>query len=113
MRIARRQMDSLLQASPKRWLQFVCASLEDAYPMSPLFAPSLDERGRLLKAADFCDRARANGLRTDAEILGFVFLKNGVPDAYKDYTFFAAANAVSDKSSGTVIGKTIFGNKQF
>jgi hypothetical protein len=39
--------------------------------------------------------------------------KNGVPAAYKDYTFFAAANAVKDKSSGTVIGKTIFGTKQF
>ncbi|MCK6590349.1 MAG: hypothetical protein HUU21_06110 [Polyangiaceae bacterium] len=39
--------------------------------------------------------------------------KNGVPAEYKDYTFFAAANAVSDKSRGTVIGKTIFGNKQF
>ncbi len=39
--------------------------------------------------------------------------KNGVPAAYKDYTFFAAANAVSDQSRGTVIGKTIFGSKQF
>lgn len=35
-----------------------------------------------------------------------------IPAADKDYTFFAAANAVKDKSSGTVIGKTIFGTKQ-
>lgn len=41
--------------------------------------------------------------------------KNGVPAEYKDHTFFAAENAVreSRKAGGTVIGKTIFGNKQF
>jgi hypothetical protein len=39
--------------------------------------------------------------------------KNGVPADYKGYTFFAAANAVSDKTRGTVIGKTIFGAQQF
>lgn len=78
MRIARRQMESLLQKSPKRWLNFVCSALEDAYPMSPLFAPSLDNDARLLKIADLCDRARANGLRTDAEILGFVFLMHEI-----------------------------------
>jgi hypothetical protein len=39
--------------------------------------------------------------------------KNGVPDAYKGYTFFADSRAVSDHSRGTLIGKTIFGTKPF
>jgi hypothetical protein len=108
MRIARRQMESLLQKSPKRWLTFVCSALEDAYPMSPLFAPSLDADARLLKVAPGDCEALKRAIAAAEDIQ-----KNGVPDAYKDYTFFAAANAVKDKSSGTVIGKTIFGNKQF
>lgn len=90
MRIARRQMDSLIQASPKRWLRFVGAAIEDAYPMSPIFARAVDDRTRLLKIADYCDRARANGLRTDAEILGFVFLMHEIAPHFDQHPHIRA-----------------------
>jgi hypothetical protein len=87
MRIARRQTEALLQASPTRWLRFVCSALEDAYPMSPLFARDLSDDERLLKAADLCDRARANDLRTDAEILGFVFLMHEIAPHFDQHPY--------------------------
>jgi hypothetical protein len=39
--------------------------------------------------------------------------KNGVPNDYKDFTYFADAKAVKDKSQGTIIGGSIFGPKEF
>jgi hypothetical protein len=39
--------------------------------------------------------------------------KSGVPAEYKDYTFFAQASAVKNQTGGTIIGKTIFGTRQF
>ena len=90
MRIARRQTEALLQASPKRWLRFVCSALLEAYPMSPLFARDLDEKERLMKAADLCDRARANDLRTDADILGFVFLMHEIAPHFDQHPYVRA-----------------------
>src|SRR5690349_13713013 len=72
MRILKRQMSSLLQANERGWARFVCASVKASYPMSPIF--DLDEEAQLVTIADACDRARANDLRTDAELLGFLFL---------------------------------------
>lgn len=72
MKILDRQFETMLQVDERRWLEFVCRALEFAHPMSPLHA--LDDEARLVKARDWCDRARANGLQTDDAILSFVFL---------------------------------------
>ena len=72
MRILERQLAGMLQVEERSWLDFVCEALENAYPRSPLCA--LDDDARRGKARDWCERARANGLETDDEILSFVFL---------------------------------------
>jgi hypothetical protein len=73
MKILERQLETLLQSDERRWLGFVCDAVEVAHPRTPLAALD-DGDARLLLARDWCDRARANGLRTDDEILAFVYL---------------------------------------
>lgn len=72
MKIRRGQLAAMLQNDEGSWIRFVCSSLAQAHPRSPLF--SLPEEARPAKARDWCERARVNGLRTDADVLGFVFM---------------------------------------
>lgn len=71
MKILERQFEVMLQVEERQWLEFVRESLR-SYPLSPLFR--LDDDAQLLKARDWCDRARANGLTADDDVLGFVLL---------------------------------------
>jgi hypothetical protein len=72
MRILGWQLHSILQRDEPRWLRFVSSSLKDFYPTSPIF--DVDEDARLVTIADICDRARANDLQRDDELLSFVYL---------------------------------------
>jgi hypothetical protein len=88
MRILRRQVSSLLQVSEQRWASFVSSSLESSYPMSPIF--DLDEEAQLVAIADACDRARANGLESDAQTLAFVHLMHEFAPDFDQHPYLRA-----------------------
>jgi hypothetical protein len=88
MKILERQFEVMLQVDEGQWLDFVCRALEVSRPMSPLHA--LEGAARRLKARDWCDRARANGLRTDDEILGFVFLMHELAPNFDQHPYIRA-----------------------
>ncbi len=68
--LPRARWDRLLQSDEGRWCEFVCEALEEAHPHSPLFAH--DEEDPARRVLDWTDRARANGMRTDDEVYGFI-----------------------------------------
>jgi hypothetical protein len=70
--LRRGQVAALLQGDPRGWLRFVCESIEEEHPRSPLFALPAEER--LDKVRDWCERAQANGLSADDDVLTFVFM---------------------------------------
>jgi hypothetical protein len=88
MRILRRQVGSLLQVSEDRWVSFVASSLKSSYPMSPIF--DLDEGAQLATIADACDRARANSLETDAQVLAFVHLMHEFAPDFDQHPYLRA-----------------------
>ncbi|MFO0648547.1 MAG: hypothetical protein U0326_20065 [Polyangiales bacterium] len=81
--------DSMLQRDEAAWLAFVCESIEGSHPMSPLFALPPDERPE--KARDWCDRARANGLSTDDDVLGFVLVMHEISPGFDQHPALRAA----------------------
>lgn len=88
MRILRWQMNSLLQANEQEWPTFIASAVKDSYPMSPIF--DLDEDAQLVTIADLCDRARANDLQTDAEILAFVLLMHELAPDFDQHPYIRA-----------------------
>jgi hypothetical protein len=95
MRIWEWQFNSLLQSDEPEWLRFVCSSLHDSYPRSPVF--DVDEDEQLVTIADVCDRARANDLRTDAELLAFVFLMHELAPDFDQHPYIRAILDLADK----------------
>lgn len=95
MRILKRQMSSLLQADELGWARFVRESVRASYPMSPIF--ELGEEAQLVRAADLCDRARANDLRTDAELLAYVYLMHEFAPDFDQHPRIRAILDAADK----------------
>lgn len=79
------QLATLLQGSQRAWLRFVCGSIEAEHPGSPLLALPPEER--LHKAADWCDRARANDLMADADVLTFVFMMHELAPDFDQHPY--------------------------
>jgi hypothetical protein len=95
MRILKSQLNSFLQADESRWLRFVCSSLKDSYPRSPIF--DVDEDARLITIADLCDRARANDLREDAGLLAFVFLMHEIAPDFDQHPYIRSILDAANK----------------
>jgi len=72
MKFSQHSIEAMLLLNEQMWPRFVCQSLKESYPISPLH--ELDDDDQNLKARDWCDRARANDLCRSDEILSFVFL---------------------------------------
>jgi hypothetical protein len=84
----RAQMATLLQGEPNTWLRFVCASIEAEHPGSPLL--TLPPEARPEKARDWCDRAHANGLVADADVLTFVFMMHELAPDFDQHPYIRA-----------------------
>ena len=63
--------------------------------MSPVF--DVDEDAQLVMIADICDRARANDLKRDAELLAFVFLMHEFAPDFDQHPYVRAILDVADK----------------
>lgn len=87
MKILERQFETMLQVEERQWLEFVRESLL-SYPLSPLFR--LDDDAQLLKVRDWCDRARANGLEADDDVLGFVLLMHEFAPNFDQHPYLRA-----------------------
>jgi hypothetical protein len=88
LRIRQRQIADMFQRDERSWLRFVCSALAREHPRSPLFA--LDPAAQLVKARDFCGRARANDLRADAGVLGFVFMMHELAPDFDQHPYVRA-----------------------
>lgn len=80
---------AMLQRDDAAWLDFVCDAIAASHPMSPLF--DLAPEARPEKARDWCERARANGLRTDDDVLGFVFVMHEIAPGFDQHPTLRAA----------------------
>jgi hypothetical protein len=72
IKVRERQIAKLLQTESADWVAFVIDTLADAYPRSPLF--QLEPQARPGRILDWCDRARANDLEADEDIISFLFV---------------------------------------
>lgn len=87
--LSRDLYDAMLQRDDEAWIAFVCESLAESHPLSPLFDLPVEERPA--KARDWCDRARANGLTLDDDVLGFVFVMHEISPGFDQHPTLRAA----------------------
>src|SRR4051812_10240410 len=81
--IRRWQFQTIFHGRERAWLAFVCKALEDTYPRSPLFR--LAPGARLGKARDWCQRALANDLRADDEVMSFIFVMHEMSPGFDQH----------------------------